>query len=119
MTCRSEVTAAEFEGPLTVFGSSMHAHELGSVLYTEVYRDGEMVMELNRDDPYLFDSQHIKFIDATLEPGDEIVNHCFYDSTDRKEATQGGPGTRDEMCWDTIMYYPKISSGFGYCSSYN
>ena len=119
MTCRSEVTASQFVEPLNVFGSSMHAHEIGSVLYTEVWRDGQMVMELNRDDPYVFDSQHIKFIDAVLEPGDEIRNHCIYDSTDRTEPTLGGVGTADEMCWNTVIYYPKIPSGFDYCTSFN
>lgn len=119
MTCRSEVTAQMFEEPLHVFGSSMHAHEIGSVLWTEVYRDGEMIMELNRDDPYLFDSQHIKPVDVVLEPGDEVVNHCVYDSTGRTDTTVGGPGTEDEMCWNTIMYYPKIPSGFDMCTSYN
>lgn len=119
MTCRSEVTAAEFGEPLHVFGVTNHAHEIGKVLYTEVWRDGEMVMELNRDDPYLFDSQHIKFVDAVLEPGDEIRHHCIYDSTARKNVTMGGPGTQDEMCWDTIIYYPRIPSGFDWCTSFN
>ncbi len=119
MTCSSAVTAAQFPGPINVFGASMHAHDLGSVLWTEVYRDGEMVFELNRDDPFLFDSQNFKFFERQLLPGDEIVNHCVYDSTDRDSTTYGGPGTSDEMCWDTIVYYPKLPSGFDYCSSFN
>ncbi len=119
MTCRSEVTADRFEGPLQVFGASMHAHGLGKTLWTEVFRDGEMIMELNRDDPFDFNAQRFNFFDATLMPGDEIVNHCIYDSTDREETTLGGPGTENEMCWDTIVYYPKIESGFDYCSSFD
>lgn len=119
MTCRSEVTADRFEGPLQVFGASMHAHGLGKTLWTEVFRDGEMIMELNRDDPFDFNAQRFNFFEATLMPGDEIVNHCVYDSTDREDTTLGGPGTDNEMCWDTIVYYPKIESGFDYCSSYD
>lgn len=117
MTCRSGVTEAQFPGPINVFGASMHAHDLGKTLWTEVFRDGEMVFELNRDDPFLFDSQHFNFFDQQLLPGDEIVNHCIYDSTSRKGTTYGGPATSDEMCWDTIVYYPKLPSGFDYCSS--
>jgi len=119
MTCRGEVTQSVFPGPLHVFGTSMHAHDLGSVLYSEVYRAGEMILEMNRDDPFDFENQNMKEIDFDLMPGDEIVNHCFYDSTDRNETTYGGPGTMDEMCWNTISYYPKIPSGFDYCSSSN
>ena len=119
MTCRGEVTEAQFPGPLHVFGTSMHAHDLGSVLYSEVYRDGDMILEMNRDDPFDFENQNMKPIDFDLMPGDQIVNHCIYDSTDRKETTYGGPGTQDEMCWNTIAYYPKIPSGFDYCSSYD
>jgi hypothetical protein len=119
MTCRSEVTEAQFPGPLHVFGTSMHAHNLGSVLYSEVYRDDEMILEMNRDDPFDFENQNMKPIDFDLMPGDQIVNHCIYDSTERKETTYGGPGTQDEMCWNTIAYYPKIPSGFDYCSSYD
>ena len=119
MTCRSEVTESQFPGPLHVFGTSMHAHNLGSVLYSEVYRDGEMILEMNRDDPFDFENQNMKPIDFDLMPGDQIVNHCVYDSTGRDGTTYGGPGTMDEMCWNTIAYYPKIPSGFDYCSSYD
>lgn len=119
MTCRGEVTASQLPEPIHVFGSSMHAHDLGSVLYSEQYRDGEMVREINRDDPFDFENQNMKPVDFDILPGDQIVNHCFYDSTERENTTFGGPGTQDEMCWNTIAYYPKIPSGFDYCSSNN
>ena len=119
MRCRSGATANFMDGPIRVFGSSMHAHEIGSVLWSEQWRDGELVREINRDEPYLFDSQHMKIVDFEIQPGDEIVNRCIYDSTERTSTTVGGPGTRDEMCWNTITYYPKISSGFSLCSSFH
>src|SRR5690606_5764334 len=112
MRCRSGATAGFMDGPIHVFGSSMHAHEIGSVLWSELWRDGELVQEINRDEPFLFDSQHMKEVDLEIQPGDEIVNHCIYDSTDRDGTTIGGPGTGDEMCWNTVTYYPKIASGF-------
>jgi hypothetical protein len=117
MRCKSSATSKFMEGPIQVFGTSMHAHEIGSVLWSELWRDGQRVQEINRDDPYLFDSQHMKFVDLEIRPGDEIVNHCIYDSTERTSTTIGGPGTRDEMCWNTVVYYPKIQSGFSYCTS--
>ncbi len=119
MTCRSAVTQAQFSGPLQVFGTSMHAHEIGSVLWSEVWRDGEVLMEMNRDDPFDFNAQNLKYIEFEMLPGDEIRNHCIYDSTNRTETTMGGPGTRDEMCWNTILYYPKLANGFDMCTSFH
>jgi hypothetical protein len=117
MRCRSEATAGFMDGPIRVFGTSMHAHEIGSVLWTEQWRDGQFVQEVNRDEPFLFDSQHMKFVDIEIQPGDEIVNHCIYDSSERTTTTYGGPGTGDEMCWNSMVYYPKMSSGVSFCSS--
>jgi hypothetical protein len=118
-TCRSQVTQSVFPGPLNVFGTSLHAHEIGSVLYTEVWRDGALAFELNRDDPYSFENQHMKFVDYVLQPGDEIRNHCIYDSTERTGITTAGPSTDEEMCWNAMIYYPRIPSGFDFCSSAN
>jgi len=118
-TCSSSVTSAMFEEPINVFGSMLHAHEIGSVLWTEVWRDGAMAYELNREEPFDFENQTIREIDRVIRPGDEIRNHCVYDSTGRSEPTQGGPGTLDEMCWNSLTYYPKIPSGFDFCSSAN
>lgn len=115
--CRSQTTQNRFEHPIHVFGSSLHAHDIGSVLYSELWRDGQLVVEFNRDDPYLFDSQNMKPVDLEIEPGDEIVNHCIYDSSERTGVTYGGLATSDEMCWNTIMYFPKLTNGFDYCDS--
>jgi hypothetical protein len=103
-------------GPITVFGSSMHAHDIGSVLWTDVERDGEFLLELNRDDPYDFSNQTYKPIaDVVLQPGDSITNHCIYDSSGRTEPTVGGPATSDEMCWNTMLFYPRENANFDYC----
>lgn len=114
--CSSAETQAMLTGPITVFGSSLHAHDIGSVLWTDVMRGGEFLLELNRDDPYDFANQTYKPIDdVVLMPGDAIINHCIYDSTSRTETTNGGPATSDEMCWNTMLYYPRENANFDYC----
>ena len=46
-------------------------------------------------------------IGTIIYPGDELVTHCEYDSTARSNATLGGQGTYDEMCLNTVIFYPK------------
>ena len=114
--CTAEQTSQILTGPITVFGSSLHAHELGRVLWTDIERGGDLVAELNRDDPFAFDAQTYKAIEGMeIRPGDSVINHCVYDSTDRDEVTWGGPATADEMCWNTVMYYPRENAIFDFC----
>jgi hypothetical protein len=116
--CTSQETSAMLNGPITVFGSSMHAHEVGSVLWTDVERDGQFLLELNRDDPYDFNSQTYKPIDSVvIEPGDALRNHCIYDASGSATPISGGPGTGDEMCWNTVLYYPRENANFDYCGN--
>ncbi len=113
--CSALQSQTILNGPIQVFGSSLHAHEIGSVLSAEHWKNGMMVEEFNRDDPYSFENQNYKPADLTISPGDEIVTRCFFDSTGRTEPTQAGEGTLDEMCWDTILYYPRENVSFAYC----
>lgn len=116
-TCSGSATSSLLSEPMHVFGTAMHAHNIGAVLWTEVHRGGEMLYELNRDDPYLFDSQHMKDVDQIIEPGDEVRTHCIYDASDRTETTIGGPGTMDEMCWNVVTYWPRVLQPVDLCGT--
>lgn len=118
-TCRSEATASFLTESMNVFGTAMHAHNIGSVLWSDVNRGGQFMYELNRDDPYLFGSQHMNPVDLVIEPGDEVVTHCVYDSSERTTPTLGGPGTTDEMCWNVVTYWPRVANPLDECSSFN
>ncbi|GEM_PF-1580415 len=118
MTCTGAQTTAMFSEPIKVFASFLHAHELGRVLTAEIHRDGTLLQELNREDPYSFHNQKFRPIDyVEIQPGDEVQVHCTYDSTSRSEPTYGGPATSDEMCWHQILYYPITSKSSEYCST--
>lgn len=114
-TCTGQQTSQILAEPMNVFGTAMHAHNIGSVLWSEVWRDGAMAYELNRDDPYLFGSQHMNAVDLVIQPGDEVQTHCIYDSTDRTETTVGGPGTMNEMCWNIVTYWPRVPNPIDIC----
>jgi hypothetical protein len=43
-----------------------------------------------------------------LLPGDELAFTCTFDSTSRTNVTREGPGTRDEMCFHWIYYWPAV-----------
>ena len=116
--CNATQSQTILNGPIQVFGSSLHAHEIGSVLSAEHWKNGMMVEEFNRDDPYSFENQNYKPADLTISPGDEIVTRCLFDSTGRTEPTQAGEGTQDEMCWDTILFYPRENASFAYCGPF-
>lgn len=109
-TCGGEITQSIFTEPLHVFASFLHAHQIGSVMYTDVHRGGDLVGEIARQDPFNFDMQMFQTADFDMMPGDIIQTHCTYDSTEREGITMGGPASDEEMCINFMMYYPWIPS---------
>ncbi len=109
-SCSAAFTQANFEGPLNVIGTWLHAHNIGSVLWGEVIPgNGDPTFELGREDPYLFDNQTVQPAPAgtVLMPGDEIRTHCVYDNSGNDNPVTGGPETENEMCINFVLYYPK------------
>jgi dopamine beta-monooxygenase len=112
--CLGSSTEQWLPEPIEVFGSWLHAHKLATALWTEQFRDGRKVGDLGRHVPYDFDDQHLEPLNARIEPGDELVTHCVYDTTSRTEPTVGGDGTNDEMCLNFLFYYPALPYS-GHC----
>jgi hypothetical protein len=105
-------TTASVTAPINVFASMVHAHELGRRIWTDHLRDGTRMGDLGRADPYSFNNQGFAPLDIVIEPGDELVTHCVYDSTSRTEPTGFGFGTRDEMCFNYLLVYPRVSQPY-------
>ena len=112
-TCSAATTAELLPEPVHVFASWLHAHEIATTLWTEQWRDGVRLGELGRADPYDFGHQRFVPLDVVVQPGDELVTHCRFDSTSRAGPTLGGPSSQDEMCLDFLLYWP--ATDFGYC----
>jgi Copper type II ascorbate-dependent monooxygenase, C-terminal domain/Copper type II ascorbate-dependent monooxygenase, N-terminal domain len=109
-SCNGNMTAQLLPEPIHVFASFLHAHQLGSRLWTEVERDGAPAGEIARDDPFTFATQNFQPTDFDLMPGDALETHCVYDSSDKQGATMGGEGSDDEMCINFMMYWPWVPS---------
>ncbi|CAI5478511.1 unnamed protein product [Closterium sp. Yama58-4] len=97
-----------------------------SALYTDAYRGGKKVAEIDRLDYYNSNSQQVQPIypHYQLLPGDELKTTCVWDSTSRSQVTPGGPSTSDEMCVDYLIYYPArptqvLGSCFDFCAAFN
>jgi len=105
-TCSGEVTADLMTQPVHVFASLLHAHAIGTALWTDVERDGASIGEISRDDPFTFNTQQFQPANFDLQPGDRISTHCMYDSSMRDTPTQGGEESDEEMCLNFMMYYP-------------
>jgi hypothetical protein len=109
-TCSGDATANILTEPMHVFGSFLHAHQIGSVMYTEVERGGDVIGEIARQDPFDFNMQKFQDADFDVMPGDQLQTHCIYDSTERTDVTLGGPASEEEMCINFMMYYPWVPS---------
>jgi len=98
---------------LTLIRHGPHAHRLGRKIWTDQYRDGEIISRFGNP-AYEFNHQRgYNFIDPVIwRPGDEFVTHCIYDTTEKTVTTYGGEGTSNEMCLNIIYYYPKIDAPF-------
>eukprot|EP01104_Vermistella_antarctica_P018435 TRINITY_DN6824_c0_g1_i1.p1 TRINITY_DN6824_c0_g1~~TRINITY_DN6824_c0_g1_i1.p1 ORF type:complete len:1026 (+),score=195.67 TRINITY_DN6824_c0_g1_i1:129-3206(+) len=98
--------------PISVFGSGVHAHRLGRHVWTEQWRDGELVDLIGLDMAYDFNDQKVIPVTKTIRPGDDLVTHCVYDTTSAKSVTLGGEATNNEMCLNYFFYYPKLDAPF-------
>lgn len=108
-----------FKHPVTLVDQTYHMHGLGKAAITRRWRGGRELAPLGQQK--YFDYNYQGFVpmpqDASvLLPGDELAFTCTFDSTSRTNVTREGPGTRDEMCFHWIYYYPAVP-GMGVCSS--
>jgi hypothetical protein len=108
--CEGDVTQALIDEPIHAFSSFLHAHEIGSAITSELWRNGELHTEIASQVPYDFNQQQFQPIDLDILPGDMLETRCTYDSTGRTQVTNGGVGSTDEMCINFMMYYPRIAA---------
>jgi len=98
---------SNFTQPLNAISSMLHMHERGSSMWSDLWRNGQLIQQINRVDFYSFNLQQTTPINITIMPGDRISTHCIYD-TNPDSTTIFGLASYQEMCIDFLLYWPKI-----------
>ncbi|CAH3194021.1 unnamed protein product [Porites evermanni] len=107
-------------GGINVFAGLLHTHLAGRAIWTKHVRNGKELPEIGRDNNYDFNFQDIQVFrkEINIQPGDDLIHYCKYDSVDRNKLIYGGISSRDEMCLNFMFYYPRITNGgFRKCQS--
>jgi len=109
-TCPEECTR-QFPGPLNVFGTFQHMHQVGKEIWTRHWRNTTIDEGITNKIEYWDNNfQAITNINFTLLPGDRLNTHCIYDTSGLNTTVKFGVATTDEMCMDFLFYYPLYPS---------
>jgi len=116
-------------GHVKPFAVHLHSHMRGKRLWWDHMRNGKKIGELGRFDHYggygpdqsfvhldaSLNTQKIRkgftFVPGTMNetkilPGDELINHCVFDTSDAPGTIVYGTNHGEEMCGNILMYYP-------------
>lgn len=102
---------AQWSGPLQVFSVTHHSHFMGLHQEIVVERDGKNLGPLRTE--HKFDYMHQSSVGPnaavkTLLPGDRLAATCHFDTSSASNSTvQVGEESNKEMCFPSIVYYPK------------
>ncbi|CAF0944282.1 unnamed protein product [Brachionus calyciflorus] len=94
---------------LTIISSLPHTHLTGRAVSTKIIRNGKDIGYLFRNKYYDFNYQNTYLLNPTVQitSDDELITECIYSTKDRTKFTYGGMGTRQEMCFQFLAYYPR------------
>jgi hypothetical protein len=93
---------------MTLFAGMMHMHAAGKSMQLQHLRDGKELPKLLSDNYYDAKYQEFQSISGELQPGDQLLTTCTWDTSARTSPTMGGLGTEEEMCFSYLLYYPKV-----------
>jgi len=105
------VTGLGAGNSVSLYQTSFHGHLLGNEMYMDMWKQGQMDRKvlLSHEHYWHFDDQTVTNQQArklTIEDGDTFVGSCVYNSVGRKDPTDMGIETTDEMCWMSVNYFP-------------
>jgi len=109
-SCPSDCTST-FPQTLNVFGDFLHMHEIGYMMWSTQWRNGQSLGYLNRVEFWEFAFQQTTLLNRTIVPGDRINTHCIYQENSIASTPFALP-SYDEMCLEFVYYYPKLSGSF-------
>lgn len=117
--CTKECTKQAIpEGGINIFAVMPHTHLVGYSVRARHFKEGKELPSIIRDDNYDFNFQEYQYLvkEKNIQPGDEIITDCRYNTMAKTLATVGGESTRQEMCFAFMLYYPRTTK-FGACTS--
>ncbi|EDO42991.1 predicted protein, partial [Nematostella vectensis] len=89
------------EKGINVFASFLHTHLAGkATVMLCVFHVRFLPTLLPQEIQALPLERHIR-------PGDDVIHYCKYNTMDRQKTVFGGFGTKDEMCINFMLYYPR------------
>ena len=94
---------------VTVFGSILHMHKMGDMMYTEINKaDGSPAKRVNSVQFFDFDHQDPTLVvPYTISKGDSMKTRCYFDNTKPDNTPlYFGKSSDEEMCIDFLYYYP-------------
>ncbi len=96
--------------PVTIFQAWPHMHEIGRAMDSYITKAGGEVIPLAQVPNYDFEYQVTYPVDnVALDVGDTLTTKCTWQNT--TGAPVGfGEGTQDEMCFNFVSYYPRITA---------
>ncbi|GLI64570.1 hypothetical protein VaNZ11_007891 [Volvox africanus] len=108
--CPSSCTK-QMSRPVTMLMLGFHMHTLGRSIRTQWFRNGQELQVLGERRAFSFNYQGPVYVDVSrnlLMPGDELITTCTWDSRSRTNITRFGESTFNEMCFNMVMYYPRM-----------
>ncbi|CAJ0575545.1 unnamed protein product, partial [Mesorhabditis spiculigera] len=105
--CAPECTSFFPPEGIRVFASMLHAHKTTQAIWTSIFRDGQKIGELNRDDNFGAQGQHRDALEPPVV-SDRLVTTCVHNTMKRVNMTHSGLGGHEEMCINYIHYYPRM-----------
>ena len=98
---------------LHIMAVHLHSHNFSTALFLEHYRDGKMIGEYGRLDPFhgygpdqSFQPTSVAQRNQPLLAGDSLQFHCVFNTMKAKETINYGVSHGDEMCGPVILFYP-------------
>jgi len=111
-SCPTGCTSS-FPYPLNAFGSVLHMHQIGSMIWSTQWLNNTAI-RTERIDFWDFKLQQITTDPYVINPGDRINLHCVYQQQSDR-SVKFYLGSDDEMCLLFVWYYPRIPNKDGAC----
>ncbi|XP_077980021.1 DBH-like monooxygenase protein 1 homolog [Glandiceps talaboti] len=114
--CSSHCTKRALTDPHTndttevhIFSGFLHSHLAGRAIRVRHIRDGVELPNVMVDNHYDFNYQEFRSLkdEVIIQPGDDIIIECEYETMNRQSSTWGGLGTQQEMCLAFFFVYPR------------